>query len=403
MLGAYEVLSNGHTYTDAGEYTIRVAIYEDTNPNSTGCALTGAPVNGASPFPFPGADLIITGHGEIGDQPIALTAQPFVDLVEGTNNDTFLFTLVDQNTSEQLLLGGGTPSAEYTITIDWGDGTSSSGGTAIPDCGQSPGTLPGPTNTGPNNGVFFIVGTHVYKEEMTNAVVLTTAVDEGGSTSIATVNVQVEDAPLIETALTQPPVPPGTPGPTTILPPCTLNVPINGISPSSRTRMSRTRPRTTTWSRWTGYGLPPENVFFNNNPPSSNLQIVPIANPNPTHTFYVKGRHTYHLTGQVPQTFYPTITVRDQGGATLVINDQLITCNATTIVVTPALPSSVSKDSRRVRFDVHRYRPHDDDHELQRRCLLPGWHHGHRHGHSVARHRGRSEQVPGEEHLCGSG
>ena len=82
----------------------------------------------------------------------------------------------------------GAALADYTASIDWGDGTA-----------PTPGTIVG--TGGPNGVTFSVSGTHTYAEEGAFAVVATIS-DAGGSKTIAKGIAAVADAPLTATGAT---------------------------------------------------------------------------------------------------------------------------------------------------------------------------------------------------------
>ena len=111
--GGFQV-SGGHTYADAGTYSVTVTI-TDTKGGSTATASLSA---------------------AIADVPLQLTAGSSLTATAGQPFNGVVATFVDPTGKE--------PVAEYTATIDWGDGS------------QSAGTVIDPP------GSFSISGSHTY-------------------------------------------------------------------------------------------------------------------------------------------------------------------------------------------------------------------------------------------------
>ena len=141
---AYDV--NGqHTYTEEGTYSLRVVVSGGTGPGEA------------------------TPTAQVSDAPLtAKVAVPSV--VEGGSPSGAIATFTDLDPNDN--------ASEYTVTIDWGDGST------------GPGTV---IKTGA--GAFSVSGSHSYGEEGPRTVGVTVK-DAGGSTATATQAITVADAPL---------------------------------------------------------------------------------------------------------------------------------------------------------------------------------------------------------------
>ncbi|HEY1591105.1 MAG TPA: PKD domain-containing protein [Solirubrobacteraceae bacterium] len=144
-------VSGDHTYAEEGSYTVTTTITDVDNTSNTATATSTATV----------ADAALTAAGA------AVTG------VEGASASNTVATFTDAN--------AGAPVSDFTVTIDWGDGTTSAG------------TVSG------SGGKFTVSGTHAYAEEGTYTVKVSIK-DDGGSTAAATDTAKVSDAPLTATA-----------------------------------------------------------------------------------------------------------------------------------------------------------------------------------------------------------
>ena len=144
-----------HTYMEEGTYTTTVKITDNVNPSNSYTATSTATVGDASLTP--GA-LTLTGG------------------VEGASPGSASFQFTDANPFA--------PASDFTATITWGDGSTSTG-----------------LVTGPTAGHFTVFGNHQYAEEGTYAVKVS-VLDDGGSTTSATGNATVADAPLAASCAT---------------------------------------------------------------------------------------------------------------------------------------------------------------------------------------------------------
>lgn len=130
-----------HTYAEEGSYTLTVTIVDNDTPSNT------ATVNPIA---------------TVGDA--ALHAACAADPVSTQSFSGMTATFQDDNT--------GATSADFTATINWGDGTSSP---------PPPVTISG----GPGPGPYTVSGTHTYAS--TGAFTITTTImDDGGATATAT-------------------------------------------------------------------------------------------------------------------------------------------------------------------------------------------------------------------------
>ena len=145
-------VSGTHTYEEEGSYPITAQVADDGGSTAT---ITGT-VNTA--------DAALTG-GPV----LALTA------VEGAAFSGPVGTFTDADPH-------GT-ATDYTATIDWGDGQTSSGGIS-------------------GSGTFTVFGTHAYEEEGAYSVTVFIA-DAGGATASDSAAMSVADAPLTGIGITR--------------------------------------------------------------------------------------------------------------------------------------------------------------------------------------------------------
>jgi hypothetical protein len=139
-------VSGGHTYGEEGSYTVTVDVADIDTPNNAATATSSVAV----------ADAPLAGSGST------------VSGVEGSSLTAAVATFTDADPA-------GT-AADYSATVDWGDGATSAG------------TIGGTTT-------FSVSGTHTYLEEGTYAITVHIA-DAGGSATTAGSRASVADAPL---------------------------------------------------------------------------------------------------------------------------------------------------------------------------------------------------------------
>ena len=157
--GQYSVTGPAHTYHSTGAFVLRVTVI-DSDPASGMAAglviVANSTITGLTPAGGP-----ITGAVE--GAPITATVAAFTD-------------------SDVTAI-----PADFTATIDWGDGSPQSAGTIISNPAFPVGT-----------GHFLVVGTHTYAEEsLTGFTVSTTITDQFGGKTNATATVNaVADAAL---------------------------------------------------------------------------------------------------------------------------------------------------------------------------------------------------------------
>ena len=159
-------------------------------------------------------------------------------------------------------------AADLTATIDWGDGTSSTGGAVI--------------STG--NGGFLVSGHHVYAEEGSYNVVVTLN-DKSGNTITAADAVQVSDAPLLAVG-TAVKVSQGL---------SATNATVASFVDTGGADAAGDYTATIDWGDGT-----------------TTIGTVSVSNE----SLNVAGSHTYAATGQYPVK----VTITDEGGATATAN-----------------------------------------------------------------------------------
>ncbi len=149
-------ISGSHTYADEGTYAVTVTITDIDTPTNNDTT---------------------TSTANVADAPLTAGTLTLSNGVEGVTPVNASFDFTDANP-------GGT-TADFTATIDWGDGTTSAGVVAG------------------GAGSFNASGSHTYAEEGTYTVTVT-VVDDGGSTTSASGSVTVADAPLAATCAAAP-------------------------------------------------------------------------------------------------------------------------------------------------------------------------------------------------------
>jgi len=145
--GSFTV-TGSHTFAEEGTRSVVTTITDAADANDTGTATSTATV----------ADATLTGSARS------------VSAVEGSSFSGTVFSFTDGNPN-------GAP-ADFTATVNWGDGNASSGSVA--------------TN---GSGGFDVTAAHTYAEEG-SFTISTTVTDVGGSTAHGTSTATVADAPL---------------------------------------------------------------------------------------------------------------------------------------------------------------------------------------------------------------
>ena len=146
--GGSFTVDGSHTYADEGNYTITVTITDVDNPSNTAT---------------------VTDTATIADAPLTARALVLSGGTEGSGPASASFSFTDGNATAT--------AADFTATIAWGDGTTSTG--TVAGGGSS----------------FTVTGSHQYAEEGSYTVTVT-VVDDGGSTTSASGKLTVADAPL---------------------------------------------------------------------------------------------------------------------------------------------------------------------------------------------------------------
>ncbi|HJT33147.1 MAG TPA: TIGR03118 family protein [Pirellulales bacterium] len=141
LSGSTFSVAGSHTYAAAGAHTITTTIKDDGGSAATATSST----------------LMLTGQGTT------------ISATEGTAFTGALATFTSNDTS--------LAASSFTATIDWGDGTSSTG------------------SVSGSAGSFSVLGTHTYSEEANEAIQVTVAGNSSQSITIAS-SANVADAPL---------------------------------------------------------------------------------------------------------------------------------------------------------------------------------------------------------------
>ena len=145
------IVTGGHTYAEEGSYPLGVAITDTADAEIL--PLSGTVAVADAPLTATGADVVATEGASTGQ----VTVASFTD----ANPDA--------------------TAADFTATINWGDGTSSAGSVAVAGDG------------------FSVDGAHTYAEEGQYTVGVSID-DKGGSTAGTSGTAMVADAPLLATA-----------------------------------------------------------------------------------------------------------------------------------------------------------------------------------------------------------
>jgi hypothetical protein len=192
----------------------------------------------------------------VPDQPIAATGTA-VSAVEGQPFAGTVATFTDPDPKST--------AAEYTATIDWGDGTPTSAGTI----------------SGPTGGPFTVSGSHTYAEEGSRTVTVTiTDIDTITNTATVTPTATVSDAALTASAACMTPTPQSYNAPTATF--------TDAASPSG------------TLSDFSA------SIAWGDGSSSTGTVSGPDGGP-----YTVSGTHTYASTGN----FTIVTTIKDVGGS----------------------------------------------------------------------------------------
>jgi hypothetical protein len=161
-VGLYDVYAPAHIYADEGSYTLTVSVTDADQ-----AALT---VNSSA-------------TAVIADAPLTAVPSPAISSVEGASFTKRVASFTDANPTASV--------ADFTATINWGDGKSSLGIVSQPG---GPGTA------------FIVTGTHTYAEDTTLTApysVTTVITDDGGATTDTAkipTHATVTDAVLVPSA-----------------------------------------------------------------------------------------------------------------------------------------------------------------------------------------------------------
>jgi hypothetical protein len=142
-------VSGAHTYAEEHGYTLSVTVTDTTDSSNTDMAISTA---------------------NVGDAALTAGTLTLHGGTEGVSAGSASFGFTDANP--------GATTADFSATIDWGDGHTSSG-----------------TLTGPTGGPFTLAGGHQYTEEG-DYTVSVTVTDDGGSMATASDTNTVGDASI---------------------------------------------------------------------------------------------------------------------------------------------------------------------------------------------------------------
>jgi hypothetical protein len=292
-----------HTYLKTAASTIKVTV-TDAGSTRRFTPAGGVPVSivdnpGATTTPTP-----ITVTANVASAPLSAQGT-VVNAVEATPLTATVATFTDANPNTSVSDFTTPPGG---VTINWGDGSPLDTTTAKV-------TLVGTT---PNGVIYSVTGNHNYIEEGAHPVTVTIK-NVGGSTTIASSNAVVADAP--PTAATTQPVITTTEG-------TAFNGPVAAFS-EIWTDTATGRTNAEPLSDFTG--LAPM-INWGDSTPSSLGNVIPDpAFPANSGHFLVTGSHIYAdsgvniAAGQTAGTFHVTVTVHDDGGANLgITNDATV-------------------------------------------------------------------------------
>jgi uncharacterized protein (TIGR03118 family) len=151
--GGLFVVSGGHTYTAKGDYTFTITVSDDDGTSAT-----------------------ITGTAYVGESPLLAVGVPVVVATGTSVSGAIVAAFADA--------AGGDPATDYSATIDWGDGGSTSAGTV----------------TGSGNS-FIVTGSHSYAAAGTYEVKVAIADQDGSAANVgAHAFINSSTASLVTTA-----------------------------------------------------------------------------------------------------------------------------------------------------------------------------------------------------------
>jgi hypothetical protein len=233
-----------HTYADEGTYTVVVTVADDAPGTANATATNTATV-------------------AEGDVLTVNPIQPTPSPTEGVSFSGRVANFVNTNAAAN------TP-ADFTATIDWGDGTTSSG-----------------TLSNPGGNIYAVDGTHTYADEGAFTVSVTLADDAPGTASATASNaITVAEGDVLTVNLIQP-----TP------------IPTEGVSFSGRVaNFVNTNAANTTPADFTA------TINWGDGTSSSGT----VSNPAATNIYAVAGTHTYADEG----SFTVVVTVADDAPGT---------------------------------------------------------------------------------------
>src|SRR5207302_1207205 len=140
-------VTGSHTYAEEGTYSISVVIQDVDNPTNSATA---------------------TGSATVADAALTAGQPAVISATEGSTVSGTVGSFSDANS--------GATAADFTATIQWGDGSSSAG-----------------VVSGPTGGPFTVSGSHLYAEEGSYTIAVTVT-DAGGSTVALSGSVTIADA-----------------------------------------------------------------------------------------------------------------------------------------------------------------------------------------------------------------
>jgi hypothetical protein len=275
--GHFRIVAS-HTYVEEGSYSVTTQVW---NTNG-GLRPTGSPLNSyaSTTTSISVADALLTSVGT----PKTITTTPDGSpIYEGSpTGNIVVATFQDANTFA-------TP-ADYTVTIAWGDGTTSAG-TVQPSL---------------NPGLFNVYANHTYKERGSYNNLEVTITDDGGaSTTAANASIVVSDASLI-------------PGTSPIMIQTFAGIPLGGrlvgsFADANPFAMPSDFTATIDWGD--GSSSPATAI------------ITELVNSSGA-TFGVVGDHTYTYNG----SYSVVVTVNDTEGTSVVGSSTII--SQTTVMIT---------------------------------------------------------------------
>ncbi len=287
-LNNYDIIGS-HTYAASGTFTVNVTLTDLGSMGSTtvGGTLFTVTSNGpVNSIPNPILSVATVAAASLSAQGATVTGIEGSPLNPAPGGDVLVATFMDSGAI-------GTP-ADYTASIAWGDGT-----TSTPTRITSQGT--------PNGVVFSVFGNNTYKEEGVYQITVTITKTASGATAIASGQAVIADAALTAG------------GPVHLMP--STGITFSGSVVGSFSDANTAAPKTD----FTAV------IDWGDGSPTSLGTIAPVSGG----VFDILGTHAY-TTPTPGSSFVTTINVQDVGGSTVtVVGSATVTDGTPTGVFAP--------------------------------------------------------------------